>query len=169
MENNITFKKAFFGGFEREGVMNYIAEITDEFQKYKKETVLKVEEMKSKLSQLENAYNNILEENEKLKHDISKSVTESSDEDKFNIRELVGGLTESMNVLLSFISSEETQTEESISSDEENECNEQMSKENEDFSKGESTSEESENEDLSDATETNDNQQNIDDIINKYI
>lgn len=110
MESNITFKKAFFGGFEREDVMNYIAAVTDEFYKYKKETVHKVEEMKSKIAELEKAYNSLLDENSILKDDISKLTNgevipvRTSQPD---IKMLIEGLTESMNVLISVLSAEE--------------------------------------------------------------
>ena len=113
MEKNITFKKAFFGGFVREDVMDYIAAITNDFHKYKKETVQKVEEMKGKITELENAYNLILEENTSLKSELTAitngdGVTEIMD--RPDIKALIESLTESMNVLISVLSAEDQET-----------------------------------------------------------
>lgn len=109
MENNITFKKALFGGFKSEDVMNYIAALTDEFHRYKKETVVKAEEAKKKISELEDAYNALLEENATLKAELEKSSEESDEpEDKSeSVRVLIEGLTESMNVLIDVLSGDE--------------------------------------------------------------
>lgn len=109
MEKNITFKKTFFGGFEREDVMNYIAALTDEFFRYKKETVSKVEEMKIKFAKLEEEYNALLEENKALKAENEDLNSSSADEEESgeNIKSLIESLTESMNVLISVLSVEE--------------------------------------------------------------
>lgn len=151
MENNITFKKSFFGGFDRENVMDYIAEITDEFHKYKKETVLKVEEMKGKISELEKAYNSILEENEKLKAEISDfDAKESAQAEKPDIEKLIGSLTESMNVLISVLS-----TEDGDEADEEK-INEEEISDMKEKSMSESK------------TKSADFQDEIEDLLNKY-
>lgn len=182
MDNNITFKKALFGGFDREDVMNYIASVTDEFFKYKKETVKKLEEMKEKTAELETAYSALLEENNRLKVEI----TQLSDEEKTeaedsqpDIKKLIESLTESMNVLISVLSTdEESDNEESDNEAAEAEEPETEENNNDEPYEGETEPEinensveslvlNSNNSDSDNEAKTN-TEESIDDVINRY-
>lgn len=57
MENNFNkFRRAAFGGFNREDVISYIEKMKNEFFDYKKEVELTVEQLNSKIRELEEAY-----------------------------------------------------------------------------------------------------------------
>ncbi len=57
MENNFNkFRRAAFGGFNREDVIRYIEKMKNEFFDYKKEVELTVEQLNSKIRELEEAY-----------------------------------------------------------------------------------------------------------------
>lgn len=171
MDSNITFKKAFFGGFDREDVMNYIASLTDEFFKYKKETVKKLEEMKEKTAELETAYSALLEENKSLKDEINEHTDKEKEEKENNqpdIKELIESLTESMNVLISVLSVEEDSESEPDSKESENgESDDTLQQEFTDCEEKNAacySAEASENDkDLFEKEET------IDDVISKYL
>ncbi len=57
MENNFNkFRRSAFGGFNREDVISYIEKMKNEFFDYKKEVELTVEQLNSKIRELEAAY-----------------------------------------------------------------------------------------------------------------
>jgi len=57
MENNFNkFRRSAFGGFNREDVISYIEKMKNEFFDYKKEVELTVEQLNSKIRELEEAY-----------------------------------------------------------------------------------------------------------------
>lgn len=57
MENNFNkFRRAAFGGFNREDVISYIEKMKNEFFDYKKEVESTVEQLNSKIRELEEAY-----------------------------------------------------------------------------------------------------------------
>lgn len=57
MENNFNkFRRAAFGGFNREDVISYIEKMKNEFFDYKKEVESTVDQLNSKIRELEEAY-----------------------------------------------------------------------------------------------------------------
>ncbi len=53
MENNFKFRKAAFGGFNREDVINYIEKMRNEFFDYKKEVEATITQLNEKIRELE--------------------------------------------------------------------------------------------------------------------
>lgn len=120
MENDIIFKKANFGGFDREDVMNYISAITDEFheklsQKEKELAIAntELEDVKTELVKIktENAdiserYGRLESENESLKLELKELADSKPDEtdspsEREQLKEMVMALTEKVNELIS--------------------------------------------------------------------
>ena len=120
MENDIIFKKANFGGFDREDVMNYISAITDEFheklsQKEKELAIAntEIEDIKAGLAKVkaENAdiserYGRLESENESLKLELKELADGKPDEtdspsEREQLKEMVMALTEKVNELIS--------------------------------------------------------------------
>lgn len=127
MENDIIFKKANFGGFDREDVMNYISAITDEFheklsQKEKELAIAntEIEDIKAGLAKVkaENAdiserYGRLESENESLKLELKELADSKPDEtdspsEREQLKEMVMALTEKVNELISDASEKET-------------------------------------------------------------
>lgn len=126
MDNNINFQRAFFGGFKRKDVMDYISDLSDEFYKYKRETVSKVSGLKKEIADLEKAYSDILEENNALKDENERlcSGEKTGDtKERTDIRPIIDSITESLNTLICVLSDEDIPAENqaSDSSDKENE------------------------------------------------
>ncbi len=112
MDKNIEIKKVLFGGFDRKAVMRCIASITDGFQRYKKETVLRLGEMQKNTHELEEKYNALLEENAELREKISGcDESAAREKDKADIKALIDELTEKMNALAKSLSSDENSAE----------------------------------------------------------
>ncbi len=120
MENDIIFKKANLGGFDREDVMNYISAITDEFheklsQKEKELAIVntELEDVKAELAKVkaENAdiserYGRLESENESLKLELKELADSKPDEtdspsEREQLKEMVMALTEKVNELIS--------------------------------------------------------------------
>lgn len=128
--DNINFQRAFFGGFNRKDVMDYISDLSDEFYKYKRETVSKVSELKKEIADLEKAYNVLLEENNALKDENERlcSGEKAGDaKERTDIRPIIDSITESLNTLISVLSDDDISAENQAfdSSDNENESNRQ--------------------------------------------
>lgn len=128
--DNINFQRAFFGGFNRKDVMDYISDLSDEFYKYKRETVSKVSELKKEITDLEKAYNVLLEENNALKDEnerLCSGEKVSDAKERTDIRPIIDSITESLNTLISVLSDDDISAENqaSYSSDNENESNRQ--------------------------------------------
>ncbi|MGN0443745.1 MAG: hypothetical protein ACI4F5_03925 [Acutalibacteraceae bacterium] len=126
MDNNINFQRAFFGGFKRKDVMDYIAELSDEFYKYKRETVSKVSGLKKEIADLEKAYSALLEENNALKDEnarLSSDERVSDTKERTDIRPIIDSITESLNTLICVLSDDDIPAENQAydSSDNENE------------------------------------------------
>ena len=126
MDNNINFQRAFFGGFKRKDVMDYISELSDEFYKYKRETVSKVSGLKKEIADLEKAYSALLEENNALKDENERLCSDekvSDTKERTDIRPIIDSITESLNTLICVLSDDDIPAENqaSDSSDNENE------------------------------------------------
>lgn len=126
MDNNINFQRAFFGGFKRKDVMDYISELSDEFYKYKRETVSKVSGLKKEIADLEKAYSALLEENNALKDEnarLSSDERVSDTKERTDIRPIIDSITESLNTLICVLSDDDIPAENQAydSSDNENE------------------------------------------------
>lgn len=110
MDNNINFQRAFFGGFKRKDVMDYISELSDEFYKYKRETVSKVSGLKKEIADLEKAYSALLEENNALKDENERLCSDekvSDTKERTDIRPIIDSITESLNTLISVLSDDD--------------------------------------------------------------
>ena len=79
MEKDILFKKATFGGFDKEDVMNYIAKITDEFQAYKNQTIVTVDKLREKIDALEKEKNELQEKYDNLCEEMN-GIQEKTEE-----------------------------------------------------------------------------------------
>lgn len=119
MENDIIFKKASFGGFDREDVMNYISAITDEFHeklsKKGKELALantelddakrELEALKAQNAELTEGYGRLESENESLNSELKslaeqKSAENGAADESGQLKAMVMALTEKVNELI---------------------------------------------------------------------
>lgn len=110
MENDIIFRKASFGGFEREDVMNYISQITDEFheklEKKEKELALAKEEAEKLSLELESLKSENKELNEKIsklekeKTEKEEAAVEENIEDTEQLKAAVKALTQKVDELI---------------------------------------------------------------------
>lgn len=122
MEKDILFKKATFGGFDKEDVMNYIAKITDEFQAYKNQTIVTVDKLREKIDALEKEKNELQEKYDNLCEEmngIQEKTEESAHEAAVNtneIKQIIESLYENINGFMSVLSNTENEpvAEESV-------------------------------------------------------
>lgn len=122
MEKDILFKKATFGGFDKEDVMNYIAKITDEFQAYKNQTIVTVDKLREKIDALEKEKNELQEKYDNLCEEINgiqEKAEESAPEAAVNtdeIKQIIESLYENINGFMSVLSNTENEpvAEESV-------------------------------------------------------
>lgn len=122
MEKDILFKKATFGGFDKEDVMNYIAKITDEFQSYKNQTIVTVDKLREKIDALEKEKNELQEKYDNLCEEmngIQEKTEESTPEAAVNtdeIKQIIESLYENINGFMSVLGNTENEpvAEESV-------------------------------------------------------
>lgn len=123
MDNDILFKKATFGGFDKEDVMNYIAKITDEFQAYKNQTIVTIDKLQEKIGELEKEKNDLQEKYDALCEEmngIQEQTEEKGTEPSVNtdeIKQIIESLYENINGFMSVLggNGNENAEEESIS------------------------------------------------------
>ncbi len=114
MENDIIFKKVNFGGFDREDVMNYISQITDEFHKKTADKDKELIALRAKITELESEIDDLKNENVGLKTSIeelkneneklkvpSESVEKVEETETEQLRNAVKALTEKVDELIS--------------------------------------------------------------------
>lgn len=115
MEKDILFKKATFGGFDKEDVMNYIAKITDEFQSYKNQTIVTVDKLREKIDALEKEKNELQEKYDNLCEEmngIQEKTEESAPEAAVNtdeIKQIIESLYENINGFMSVLGNTENE------------------------------------------------------------
>lgn len=128
MEKDILFKKATFGGFDREDVMNYISKITDEFQEYKIQTIKTIDMLKEKIAELEKDNNILQERYDELILDLAKcqeieveeqaeTVPSTTDEIKMIIESLYENINGFINTLSDNATSAELKDEDNAEAD----------------------------------------------------
>lgn len=110
MDKDILFKKATFGGFDKEDVMNYIAKITDEFQAYKTRTIKTIDTLKEKVEELEESNKELQEHCDQLNAEMMR--VQEADEEKTDqsavttdeIKSIIESLYENINGFMSSLS-----------------------------------------------------------------
>ena len=113
MDNDILFKKAAFGGFDKEDVMNYIAKITDEFLTYKNQTIATIDKLQEKIGELEKEKNELQEKYDALCEDmngIQEQTEEKEAEPSVNtdeIKHIIESLYENINGFMSVLGGSE--------------------------------------------------------------
>lgn len=118
MDNDILFKKATFGGFDKEDVMNYIAKITDEFQAYKTQTIGTVDKLREKIDELEEEKNALQEKYDALCEEMNvlqEQTEEKEAEPTVNtdeIKQIIENLYENISGFMSVLGGSENEVAE---------------------------------------------------------
>lgn len=111
MENDIIFKKASFGGFDREDVMNYISSITDEFHEKLAEKEKSLAAANEETTQLKEQLKSLQDENlslnkriselEKQREELNEKKQSEEEDETEQLKAAVKALTEKVNELIS--------------------------------------------------------------------